>query len=913
MSQETTDEPHNEVLDQNSSNDTSKNKIDFKNSTINKPNDEPTKLSPTKNYKKLAINTDHRAKTSSKDKQPSQVKHIASSSTLENSPLKSPLSTHQSATNLNQLNNLSQASLSPSLNKNSISNINKSLKAKQKIIHSREPHPKNPTLISNIINKSPQSTVFPVLPSNSHNLEITPTLNNLRNNNSAVSTPGASVLKLNNKSTINDEGLKSQESSNPYSILDSKQHLSSQQSVQQSSSQQHDQESKQPQQQQSQSSQPNQSQQLPQLQQQSQQQLSQSQQQSQASFMHHPNNSSINASSLTNLSDTNKQSKHKKIAKQSSTKTDFFAAKLASAVDDVESSDSDETFVYENGNDEEDTPNQLNMSDNVSVAGSIGFSQRDDNEGRNKSKGNKAPSIANSMTSASHLDSLGFKRQHHPASSSISMIESDGGRAYSAQFLQAPIVEQNPNSGSNHNQNASIGHSINDIYHQDDAYSYNEIEDDMVEENSSEEDAEKFNTVTPTHPQISSLQHLHAPSSSAVHSISSKNTSKKNYKSSTTSSKLRSTTSKLFDKKGSQPRRYSTIPDDIDIEDFDDELIYYDSNVKFPHVTESSSLLKHPQKKIPHYRSLNMNLPGIKRPKRYLSTGQQLTSPDHDASKNVFPFPYNDNQQHNFYYDIDDFDQESSRSYNFDLPDLPMHKKGSRNFSNTNHIDNHPYFLAQKSEIRASCVKSFIYTLICIIVILSVGFILGFIMATTKDLTEVGITSIENPIVSKDELVFNIVVDAFNPGWFNVDIKEVELDLFARSGYLPDVVDKTQMYVKKGSSSKVETVKLGTILSLESEMSFKGGFFSREPTIQKGEVKLLNPGKNVTLETFSNDTGQDNSRKWEIISENPFDLIITGVLKYDLPLGTSTRSVVVRKTGYIDPTLYYLLDERKKD
>ncbi|KAI5965838.1 VAC7 [Candida pseudojiufengensis] len=901
MSNETSEEQRNEVSSQNTSNETNKTIPDINHTSNNTKVDEPIKVSPSKNHKSLAINTDHRNRNY-KDKVPQQGKHIVTtSSILDGNVLKSPLSTNHSSTSLNQIGNISQASHSPSLNKNSISNINKSLKAKQKIIHSREPHPKNPTLISNIINKSPQSTVFPILHSKSHNSDIAPTLTNLRNNNSAVSTPGVSNPKSTNKLNNNDDISKTHEASSQQSYIDSKlypsrQHVSSQPQDPQDNPQH-------------QISQP------PKFLHQTQQQATQAQQSQQPNFMNHPNNSGLNMSSVTNLSDTNKQSKHKKIAKQSSTKTDFFAAKLASAVDDVESSDSDETFVYENDNDDDDdTPNQFNILDNVSVSGSIGFNAKDEAE-KVKSKGNKAPSIVNSMTSASHLEPLAFKRQNYPVSSSISISESDNGKANSSQIHHTPVIEQNQNQGQIDIQNTTIGHSIGDIYRQDDAYSYNEIDDDMVEHASSEDDAEKFNTVVPTHAQISSLQHLHAPSSSTTHSVSSKNTSRKNCKSSTTSSKLRSTTSKLFDKKGSQPRRYSTIPDDIDIEDFDDELIYYDNNVKFPHANESSSLLKNPQKKIPHYRSLNMNPSGSKRQRRYLSTGQPLSNSDHDSNKNIFPFPYNDNvqqphqqqqqQQHNFYYDIDDFDQNSNRSYNFDLPDLPMHKKGSRNFTNNNHLNGQPFYLDQKFEKRSSCIKSFIYTLICIVVILSVGFILGFVMATTKDLTDVGITSIENPIVSKDELVFNIVVEAFNPGWFNVDIKEVELDLFARSGYLPDVMDVSKEYHVKDSSSKVETVKLGTITSLESEMNFEGGFFSREPTVQKGEIKLLNPGKNVTLITYSNDTGQDNTEKWEIISENPFDLIITGVLKYELPLGASTKSVVVRKTGYIDPTLYY--------
>ena len=63
---------------------------------------------------------------------------------------------------------------------------------------------------------------------------------------------------------------------------------------------------------------------------------------------------------------------------------------------------------------------------------------------------------------------------------------------------------------------------------------------------------------------------------------------------------------------------------------------------------------------------------------------------------------------------------------------------------------------------------------------------MGFLLATTKELTNVSINSFENPIVSQDELLFNIIVEAFNPGWFTVSIDEVELDIFAKSGYLSE-------------------------------------------------------------------------------------------------------------------------------
>ncbi|CAH2350205.1 hypothetical protein CLIB1423_01S04874 [[Candida] railenensis] len=457
----------------------------------------------------------------------------------------------------------------------------------------------------------------------------------------------------------------------------------------------------------------------------------------------------------------------------------------------------------------------------------------------------------------------------------------------------------------------------------------------------------------------------------------------KRNKSSTTSSRLRSTTSKLFDKKGSQPRRYSIIPDDIDIEDFDDELIYYDNNIRFPYsnnsingnsainnnnqFNENSSLLDGGvggiPGRIPHYRSLNLNPAnngGKKvsnyKNKRYLSSGQQFLSNNNSGSntppnelpnanavnKDMFPFPYGEANQP-YYYDFDEYDEAGSHSDSVDNNNFnKFGRKGSRNFSGYSGNGGHPqlsasnghFFLPRKRSSnfknqRGSCVRSFLYTLISILAILSVGFILGFILATTKELTHVSVLSIDNTLVSQDELVFNIVIEAFNPGWFSVEIQEVELDIFAKSGYLPDPDDGDNPGDGDGEESdvdatnsvntlanigdnpelgirSVETVLLGSIFNLETPMYFRGGFVNRSPIKQVAEVKLVKPGSNLST-LFENDSNKtepelpDNSKKWEIISKNPFDIIVRGLLKYKLPLTKNLRSVVVKKTSYVDP------------
>ncbi|CAD1811725.1 unnamed protein product [Candida parapsilosis] len=884
--------------------------------------------SPSKNKKNLEIATSDHSKldehsvsmeSPNRAKKPLEDKRVLSTNTAEKQARISSVNSSNGGPQIGASQHVpSSGSTTPSrathsiqpnaqLNRATINNINKSLKAKQKVIHSKEPHPKNSTLISNMINKSPQSSVFPNLSAGPSKIDLelsTPSQSNasLTKINGVIAP--APTPKTGNR-VGNDENAKHDLTRLPQMSLTS----------------------------------------LPQS-----QTEGQTRQQSQsglpsANFTLHPNISSLNTSSMANLNDadtSNKQVKQKKVAKQSSTKTDFFAAKLASAVDDVESSDSDETFVYENNDDTFDTTNnanQMNPADGVSISGSVSGTHTNHPGGKRPASvleaeqlndvkphrlmSSKAPSIANSMNSQVHMDTHVLRRPAQVrALSGTSIIESgERNSLLSGMPDRVSVQDLSFQQGDKNRRNVSVAESIDDGSN-DDAFSIQESEEEMGRGTSTEDErSDRANALQGSTAPQQYLQVSQATADSSVgQSVSSRNISKREHKSSTTSSKLRSTTSKLFDKKGSQPRRYSTIPDDIDIEDFDDELIYYDNSVKFPHPDESSSLLNSSQR-IPHYRSLNLNFPRTRgQSKRFLSTGQPLSPKDHDSNTNghhVYPFPYHEQQQQqlqqqqqqqqNYYYDVDDFDQKPGYSPNFDLPELTMHKKASRNFSPISHpyangVHNSLFMGHAPIKKKSSCVRSFFYTLICILVVLTVGFILGFVMATTKDLTGVSINSIENPIVSKDELVFNVVVEAFNPGWFSVDINEVELDLFARSGYLPDD-DRVDM---EESDAKVETVKLGTIRRLESTMNFRGGFFSRESTIQKAEIKLLNPGKDVTEQRVQshNGTDSDNTEKWEIISENPFDLIISGVLKYDLPLVSSTKSVVVRKIGYIDPTLF---------
>lgn len=631
-----------------------------------------------------------------------------------------------------------------------------------------------------------------------------------------------------------------------------------------------------------------------------------------------------------------KNSKRK--PKKSSTKTDFFAAKLASAVDDVDSSDSDETFVYENNpNEVEPAQEPSNHAPTATHINSVQSSPTAHDPTASPSvvaahlpasipplpqgTSSRAQSI-HSILSRVPKQPKAQTSQPTPGAASVSSINyfeqskrPSHQRTVSGYSNYNQVGSANPTSTiDDRAQNPGQYTSTNSI-DQASLYSFDavDVDADLIDDDDSTEgeffsnpnlDSSHTTVPAPNAGAKNEAQRVLQQNNATNTSLTSKNTSKKNCKSSVSSSKLRSTTSKLFNKKGSQPRRYSIIPDDVDIEDFDDDLIYYDGSIRFPYantqtnsygMNESSSLLNAPRGKIPHYRSLNLYPSAQKRAsnKRYLSTGQPLAPPANEKNRDMFPFAYPDHQ--NYYYEYDDLEDGGSDperaigSHNVSSPLLLQ--KNNRRVSHRMSMD----------SLRANRVyfwRSLFYTLLSIIGILGIGFIMGFVLASTKDLTNVQLSHISDTLVSKDELVFNIEVSAFNPGWFTVEINEVELDVFAKSGYLqPDYFPQLL------ESSAVETVLLGTVYKLDPPMTFSGGIFSRDPIEQSGEIRLLTPGKNITGSmSTDNSTEPDNLKKWEVISKNPFDLIVRGTLKYNLPFSSDTRSVVVNKVGYVDPT-----------
>ena len=188
----------------------------------------------------------------------------------------------------------------------------------------------------------------------------------------------------------------------------------------------------------------------------------------------------------------------------------------------------------------------------------------------------------------------------------------------------------------------------------------------------------------------------------------------------------------------------------------------------------------------------------------------------------------------------------------------------------------------------------------------------GFVFQTSRSLENVTLHNVTNIVVSQEELIMDILVEAGNPNILPVLVGDhIAIDIFARSDHFDDKPQHQRMArglpawppwnpdtpssprtkppqnVTEGTS-----ILLGTIHSLEAPLSFPPTSFKREQfTIQKGQMKLVGPAVNAT----------DGPEKWKKCILFDFELILRGTMKYHAPVGGRERAVAVEWRGTVDP------------
>ncbi|KAL6250828.1 Vacuolar inheritance and morphology protein [Rhinocladiella similis] len=202
-----------------------------------------------------------------------------------------------------------------------------------------------------------------------------------------------------------------------------------------------------------------------------------------------------------------------------------------------------------------------------------------------------------------------------------------------------------------------------------------------------------------------------------------------------------------------------------------------------------------------------------------------------------------------------------------------------------------------------------------VIALIFVG-ITTFVMALNRPLSDISIKHIQNVLASEQELMLDLHVEATNPNLFAITVSDLDINLFAESAYVSSGAEwrKEQghlRWVNRRSPSTSELMwppwhtddgvdegtdpiddpepgtqkmLLGRILEFDSPLVFDSSPIRRSRTSSVGEIRLAKPG---------NKTEEGGSARWEKVLQHQFDLIVRGVVKYQLPLSSKTRSAKI--------------------
>ncbi|KAF2675621.1 hypothetical protein K458DRAFT_212511 [Lentithecium fluviatile CBS 122367] len=235
--------------------------------------------------------------------------------------------------------------------------------------------------------------------------------------------------------------------------------------------------------------------------------------------------------------------------------------------------------------------------------------------------------------------------------------------------------------------------------------------------------------------------------------------------------------------------------------------------------------------------------------------------------------------------------------------------------------------LERRHRRNAGCFRRFAGCLVlCILLSVVVFSAVGLIFATTKPLEDVEVQEILNVVATQEEIILDLRVSAVNPNIIAVTISDMDVIIFAKSkhvgsdkwwrehgngkhqneeDWLPidstkeeklivarDGVDHGTDPIDDPEAGEPRTMSLGRIYHFDSPLNFDGSFFKRRRVESVGEIRLSKPG---------NKTEAGGTERWEEVLQYPFELIVRGTFKYQLPLSTRERKVPVTATYFYDP------------
>jgi len=214
-------------------------------------------------------------------------------------------------------------------------------------------------------------------------------------------------------------------------------------------------------------------------------------------------------------------------------------------------------------------------------------------------------------------------------------------------------------------------------------------------------------------------------------------------------------------------------------------------------------------------------------------------------------------------------------------------------------------------------------TLMLILVVVSAVF---FVFASNRPLQDVRIHKIQNVLASEQELMLDLLVSAVNPNTLGISIGDMDVNIFAKSkhvklhkpnrttarqerrgkttdwnpnpsqdesGHWRSPGDNQRGYDSDlGNSDDAQTMLLGRIFHFDQALTFEASPLTGKAHVSSGQLRLAKPG---------NKTESGGSSRWEEMIQYPFELIVRGVLKYQLPISSRAQSAAVGAKVMVHP------------
>lgn len=251
--------------------------------------------------------------------------------------------------------------------------------------------------------------------------------------------------------------------------------------------------------------------------------------------------------------------------------------------------------------------------------------------------------------------------------------------------------------------------------------------------------------------------------------------------------------------------------------------------------------------------------------------------------------------------------------------------------SGANSFDNYqPPRERSRCSSFAGCMIGLVATLVMVLCAVA------FLVMSNRPMYDLQIEKVQNVLASEQEIMLDLLVGAVNPNALGITVTDMDVNLFAKSkhvGNSGDFIDDkrtltTSISVPPPRRSRLQTppatsdwhdwypnkdpkpghdhgtdpddslegdaqtMLLGRIFHFDQALTFEGSPIKRHPHHSIGEMRLAHPG---------NRTEAGGSVRWEEVLKHPFELIIRGVLRYQLPISSRVLSAAVSASVTVHP------------